>query len=75
VLKDNLRHCETRNKFYLEEVRNAWKKGISNRQIVLRSLARTNSIKRDADEWISRMEDGGLGVYENVGSFENSELS
>lgn len=46
-----------RNKWYLEQIQKAWTNGISNRELVLRSLARTNVLKKDADEWIARIDD------------------
>ena len=69
VLKRNQLHSTTRNQFYKEEVSKCWKNSISNRQIILRSLARTNAIKNDADEWLGKIDDEALRHQ----SFEESE--
>lgn len=49
-------HCELRNQNYLDEVKKAWKVGISNRSVILKSITRTNIVKRDTDEWINGMD-------------------
>lgn len=76
ALKNNQKHADQRNNFFLKEVKSSWKNGISNREVVLRSLARTNVLKRDADEWIAKMEDEVMGSYENSRNpeIEDSEL-
>ena len=57
----------------------AWKTSIANRELVVRSLARTNIAKRDADEWIARMEDEIMedrsrSRYPEEERMDNSEL-
>ena len=46
-----------RDLWYKQEIKNSWQTAIRNRNLVLRTLARTNVIKRDADEWIARIDD------------------
>lgn len=49
LLDRNKKHCEDRNKWYREEISKSWRSAISNRSVVLRSVARTNVLKRDVD--------------------------
>ena len=44
----------------MEEVKKTWSNVVSRRGLILRSLARTNVIKRDADEWLARMDNSIL---------------
>ena len=56
-MKNNMKHCELRNNFFLQETKKSWRNAITNRPIVLRSMARTNVIKRDTDEWLAKMDE------------------
>ena len=42
-------HSSMRNKYYQEEAKKSWKNVSATRQLILRSLARTNVIKADAE--------------------------
>jgi hypothetical protein len=41
-------------------VEQAWRNAISNRPLVLRSVARTNVLKRDISEWLSRLDEQSI---------------
>ena len=77
LLKRNEQHSSLRNKFYQEEGKKSWMNAISNRQLILRSLARTNVVKRDAEEWLTKMDDEALwneSVEESNEDLEGSQL-
>ena len=48
-------------------MKKAWINGISNREIVLKSLARNNVVKNDAEEWICGLGDGMIVGMGNSG--------
>ena len=52
ILDKNLKHCEPRNMWFREEVNKSWKIAIADRNFVLRSVARTNVLKKDLDQWL-----------------------
>jgi hypothetical protein len=52
LLDRNFKHCEQRNKWYREEIDLSWRNAIANRHLVLRSIARTNVLKKDLDDWL-----------------------
>lgn len=62
-MKNNLKHCELRNAFFLQQTKKSWRNAITNRPIVLRSMARTNVIKRDTEEWLAKMDEQMLDPY------------
>ena len=61
-------------------MKNAWTVATANRQIVLKTAARTNVLKKDVDEWLGRVEEGlreseGPSMLEpGQEPLENSEL-
>ena len=42
-----MKHCEDRNQWYREEVNKSWGIAVVNRPLILRSVARTNVLKKD----------------------------
>ena len=56
LLDRNSKHCEQRDQWYREEVNKSWGIAVSNRRLILRSVARTNVLKKDVSEWIDRIE-------------------
>jgi len=60
LLERNQKHCEPRNNWFREEVNKSWKIAIADRNLVLRSVARTNVLKKDIDEWLSRIEESAI---------------
>jgi hypothetical protein len=59
LLDRNSKHCESRDQWYREEVNKSWGIAVSNRNLILRSVARTNVLKKDISEWLERIEEGG----------------
>lgn len=60
LLARNQAHCQKRDQWFREEVEQAWRNAISNRPLVLRSVARTNVLKKDISEWLSRLDEHSL---------------
>jgi hypothetical protein len=56
LLDRNSNHCEQRNRWYREQIDLSWKNGIANRHLILRSVARTNVLKKDLDDWLERVD-------------------
>jgi hypothetical protein len=52
----NIKHSESRNEWFRDEVSKSWKIAVNNRAMVLRSVGRTNVLKKDVDEWLQRID-------------------
>jgi hypothetical protein len=59
----------------MEEVKKAWQTAISRRPLILRTLTRTNIVKRDAEEWIARIDDEVLPKQSQSSSRRSMENS
>ena len=78
----NLKHCEERNQWYRQEVNKSWGIAVTNRPLILRSVARTNVLKKDVSDWLQKIDEGELpenslneeGRPEDRQSLEGSKL-
>lgn len=53
----NIEHSESRNEWFRDEVSKSWKIAVNNRAMMLRSVGRTNVLKKDVDVRLQRIDD------------------